>query len=113
MRIGDFQEMYYELMNKLKNNCIIGNIFKKAGVILNDIRLEKLAKVLVHYSAKVKSSDFVLVSCEEVALPWMHAVVKEALLTGAHVETIITSHEISNIRLVYSSEEQLVQENIC
>jgi len=100
-----------KLMNKLKNNCIIGNIFKKAGVILNDIRLEKLAKVLVHYSAKVKSSDFVLVSCEEVALPWMHAVVKEALLTGAHVETIITSHEVSNIRLVYSSKEQLMQEN--
>jgi aminopeptidase len=71
-----------------------------------------LAKLLVHYSARVKKGDFVLVSCEDAALPWMSEVVKEALIAGAHVETIITSHEVSNMRLKYSSEEQLVQENL-
>jgi len=78
---------------------------------LRDHRLNKLAKLLVHYSAKVKPGDFVLVSCEEVALPWMHEVVREALIAGAHVETIITSQEVNSLRLRHSSEEQLVQEN--
>lgn len=93
--------------------CIrnIDKINWKAGDNLRDHRLNKLAKLLVHYSAKVKPGDFVLVSCEEVALPWMHEVVREALIAGAHVETIITSQEVNSLRLRHSSEEQLVQEN--
>jgi aminopeptidase len=98
-------------LKKLKSNRGIDKISMKAGDNLRDQRLNKLAKLLVHYSAKVKPADFVLVSCEEAALPWMHEVVKEALLAGAHVETIITSQEVNNLRLKHGSDEQLVQEN--
>ncbi len=77
-----------------------------------DQRLNKLAKLLVNYSTKVKPGDFVFVSCDEVARPWMVEVVKEAVKAGAHVETVLTSQEVSEIKLKYSSEEQLLQENL-
>lgn len=76
-----------------------------------DIRLNKLAKLLVNYSAKVKSGDFVLVSCEDVAEPWMAEIVKEAIKAGAHVETILESHTVKENKLKYSSPDQLKQEN--
>lgn len=76
-----------------------------------DIRLNKLAKLLVNYSAKVKPGDFVLVSCEDVAEPWMAEIVKEAIKAGAHVETILESHTVKENKLKYSSPEQLKQEN--
>lgn len=77
-----------------------------------DQRLNKLAKLLVNYSTKVKPGDFVFVSCDEVARPWMVEVVKEAVKAGAHVETVLTSQEVSEIKLKYSSEKQLLQENL-
>lgn len=77
---------------------------------MGDVRLKKLAKLLVNYSAKVKPEDFVLVSCEDVAEPWMVEVVKEALNAGAHVETILDSHSVKEAHLKYSSPEQLKQE---
>lgn len=76
-----------------------------------DIRLNKLSKLLVNYSAKVKPGDFVLVSCEDVAEPWMSEIVKEVLKAGAHVETILESHTVKENKLKYSSPEQLKQEN--
>jgi len=78
---------------------------------LGDIRLSRLAKLLVNYSAEVKATDFVLVSCEDVAEPWMQEVVKEAILAGAHVETLLSSLPVKDIKLKYSSEQQLTQEN--
>ena len=77
-----------------------------------DQRLNKLAKLLVNYSTQIKPGDFVFVSCDEVASPWMIEVVKEALKAGAHVETALSSQEVSEIKLKYSSQEQLLEENI-
>lgn len=84
---------------------------KKEGGVLKDIRLNKLAKLLVNYSARVKPSDFVLVSGECVVEPWIQEVVKEAILTGAHVETIISSQQVNDVKLKYSDKEQLIQDN--
>ena len=78
---------------------------------MKDIRLNKLAKLLVNYSAKVQKGDFVFVMCDEVATPWAKEVVKEAVLSGAHVETLISSGEIGEIKLKYSNEEQLKESN--
>ncbi len=76
-----------------------------------DQRLNKLAKLLVNYSTKIKKGDFVFVSCDEVATPWMVEVVKEVVKAGAYVETLLSSQEVSEIKLKYSSEEQLLQED--
>jgi len=78
---------------------------------MKDIRLNKLAKLLVNYSAAVKKGDFVLVSADEVCTPWVAEVVKEAILAGAHVETLLFSQEIDEIKLKYSTEEQLKESN--
>lgn len=77
-----------------------------------DQRLNKLAKLLVNYSTQVKPGDFVFVSCDEVASPWMVEVVKEVIKAGARVETLLSSQEVSEIKLKYSSEEQLLEENV-
>ena len=76
-----------------------------------DERLNKLAKLLVNYSTEIKPGDFVYISSDEVATPWMVEVVKEAIKAGAHVETVLSSQEISEAKLKYSSEEQLLEEN--
>ncbi|MGV8981123.1 aminopeptidase [Clostridium sp.] len=77
-----------------------------------DQRLNKLAKLLVNYSTQVKPGDSVFISCDEVATPWMVEVVKEAVKAGALVETSLSSQEVSEIKLKYSSKEQLLSENI-
>ena len=64
-----------------------------------DQRLNKLAKLLVNYSTKVKPGDFVFVSCDEIATPWMVEIVKEVVKAGAHVETVLTSQEVSEIKI--------------
>ncbi len=78
---------------------------------MKDIRLNKLAKLLVNYSTAVKKGDFVLVSADEVCTPWVAEVVKEAILAGAHVETLLFSQEIDEVKLKYSTEEQLKESN--
>lgn len=75
-----------------------------------DMRLEKLAELLVNYSTEVKKGDFVLVGCEDISEPWMKEVVKEAVKAGAHVETMLESHEVKNIKLRYCTDEQLQEE---
>lgn len=77
-----------------------------------DSRLNKLAKLLVNYSTEIKKGDFVLVQGDAVCIPWMKEVVKEALKAGGHVETLIDSEEVSNIKLKYASKEQLEEEKL-
>jgi len=79
---------------------------------MKDTRLNKLAKLLVNYSTEVKKGDFVYVSCEEVATPWMVEVVSEAIKAGGHVEYHLTSGEVSEARLKYATEEQLKENNL-
>ena len=76
-----------------------------------DPRLSKLAQVLVHYSAKVKPGDFVLVEAEDVAVEWITAVAEEAIKAGAHVEVLVDIPEIKEKLLKVGTEEQLIHEN--
>jgi len=78
---------------------------------MTDIRLNKLAKLLVNYSTVVKDGDFVLVTGEDVTIPWVVEVVKEAVKAGAHVETMINSLQINEMKLKYGSSKQLNEEN--
>lgn len=76
-----------------------------------DPRLNKLAQLLVNYSTKVKPGEYVFVSSDEAALPWMQEVVKEAVKAGAHVEYHMGSEDIRETILKHSSEEQLKMED--
>lgn len=77
-----------------------------------DQRLNKLAKLLIDYSAEVKEGDIVYVCADEVATPWVIDVVKEATKKGAHVEYTLESDEIKEIQLKYGSEKQLKSGNM-
>lgn len=78
---------------------------------MKDDRLNKLAKLLVNYSTEIKKGDFVYISCDEVATPWMVEVTKEAIKAGAHVETRLSAEEVSEAILKCSSDEQLKEEH--
>ena len=78
---------------------------------MTDARLSKLAKLLVNYSTEVKKGDFVLVTGEDVAIDWMKEVVKEAVLAGGHVETLINSPMVGEMKIKNATAEQLQEEN--
>ncbi|HCW03267.1 MAG TPA: hypothetical protein DGK91_01250 [Clostridium sp.] len=77
---------------------------------MSDVRLDKLADILVNYSAQVKAGDFVYIECSEAALPWMKAVAREAVKAGGHVEYHLTSADVEETLIKYASEEQLKEE---
>lgn len=76
---------------------------------MGDIRLNKLANLLVNYSTKVKKGDFVFISCNDVAKPWVVEVAKEAIRAGAHVEYSLDSEDVNETILKNSNEEQLLE----
>lgn len=76
---------------------------------MGDIRLNKLANLLVNYSTKVKKGDFVFISCNDVAKPWVVEVAKEAIKAGAHVEYSLDSEDVNETILKNSNEEQLLE----
>lgn len=78
---------------------------------MKDIRLNKLAKLLVNYSTGVKKGDFVFVRCDEVATPWAIEVVSEATKAGGHVEYFLDSDDIKEARMKAGTEEQLKEDN--
>ena len=77
---------------------------------MSDERLQKLAEVLVNYSAGVKPGDFVLIQAEEVALEWIEAVAAAAIKAKAHVETLVDLPRIKELQLKYGDETQLLHE---
>lgn len=77
-----------------------------------DPRLTKLARLIVRYSARVKPGDFVVVQGEDITIPWIREVAKEAISAGAHVETIVDLPEIKESLLKSGSEAQLIHERL-
>lgn len=77
---------------------------------MKDTRLNKLAKVLVNYSTKVKPGDFVFISGDIATEPWVVEVAKEAVRAGAHVETSMSSQNVTEAILKNATDEQLMQE---
>lgn len=76
-----------------------------------DKRLNKLAKVLVNYSLRLKKGDFFLIDSHTVSEPLVKEVFKEALLVGANpIITPLNAHpyeECNEILLKYGSDEQI------
>jgi len=72
-----------------------------------DIRLLRMARVLVHYSLGIKKGDRLSIRTEPVAAPLVREIVREALHAGAFPETIIALPGIAQIRFQQASDEQL------
>ncbi len=78
---------------------------------MKDIRLEKLADLLVNYSVKVKKGDSVFIVCDEAATPFMIEATKSAIKAGGFVETILNSQEVLEAKLKYGTHEQIEKNN--
>ncbi|MBI5971334.1 MAG: aminopeptidase [Deltaproteobacteria bacterium] len=75
---------------------------------MSDPRVEKLAKILVRHSARVKKGDRVLISASsELAKPLVLEVYKEVMKAGAHPTASIAFEETSNIFYDYANDDQI------
>ncbi|MBU8934296.1 MAG: aminopeptidase [candidate division Zixibacteria bacterium] len=72
-----------------------------------DSRIDKLAKLLIHYSLKVKKGQLVKIQGEYSALPLINAAFKEAVAVGAQPFTKIIVPENEEVFLKSASDKQL------
>ena len=79
---------------------------------MSDPRLNKLAHLLVHYSAEVKPGDFVVIQGNDITIPWIAEVAKEAIKAGAYVETFVDIPEVTESLLKLGTDDQLLHEKV-
>lgn len=75
---------------------------------MHDIRIERWAHTLVHYSLYVKPKDVVAIHATPVAAPLVEAVYREVLRTGAYPLPQIELEQLEEILLREGSDEQLM-----
>lgn len=74
---------------------------------MRDLRLDKMASVIVHYSLSVKAGDLVLMTGEEGSLPLLEALYEELIKAGAHVKTNLIPAGWDELFFRHASEAQL------
>lgn len=78
---------------------------------MTDVRIKKLADVLVNYSTRVKPGDWVHVEAEVPGLPLAVEIVAAVVRAGGKVTYNLSSQSILQAFLENASEEQLAQGN--
>lgn len=74
-----------------------------------DIRLQRLARLLVTYSLEIKAGDRLAILATPTAAPLIREVYREALRAGALPQTIVSLPGLDEIRLREGSDEQIRQ----
>jgi aminopeptidase len=74
---------------------------------MQDIRLEKLADLLVNYSVKVRKGDKVAIAGENIATPLINALYARVLQAGGHPLLAPRSTDAMEILYKYGSKEQI------
>src|SRR5579884_2488324 len=72
-----------------------------------DIRLQRMARVLVNYSLGIKKGDRLVINAEPQAIPLVREATREALRAGAFPELLIGVPGMQEILLKEGSDEQL------
>lgn len=72
-----------------------------------DPRVQKLAKVLIHYSLAVKPGEYLLIRGPVASSPLVTEAYREAISAGAHVYTDLFLPELSEIRYKQGADEQI------
>src|SRR2546428_1424493 len=72
-----------------------------------DPRIEKLARVLVHYSLQIRRSDFFRIAGPSLATPLIRAAYAEALAAGANPHRRGSLEGVEEIFYRQASDEQL------
>ena len=74
---------------------------------MTDPRIEKLARVLVHYSLGVKKGQLARIAGPAIAAPHIVAAYRETLLAGAHPEVRISVDGLEETFFKHASDEQI------
>ncbi|MEO8970516.1 MAG: aminopeptidase [Ktedonobacteraceae bacterium] len=74
---------------------------------MSDIRIQRMAQVLVQYSLGIKKGDRFAIQTGPIAAPLVREVVREALHAGAYPETFVRLPGVREIMLKEGSDEQL------
>jgi aminopeptidase len=72
-----------------------------------DLRIEKLAELLVNYSVAVKPGDKVAIQGESLAEPLLKAIYTKVLQAGGNPYTLATPSGLNEIFYRYASDDQL------
>jgi aminopeptidase len=80
---------------------------------MNDPRVDRMANVLVHHSARIQPGDRVLLEAEPPAEPLVRALFREILLAGGHPHLLVslagqtTMTGVDDVFLEHAKDEQL------
>jgi aminopeptidase len=74
---------------------------------VRDPRLDKLADVLVRYSAAIRPGDLVCIQSEAIAMPLIEATAEAVLKAGGNPFWVPRSEALTEAVLTHGSEEQL------
>jgi aminopeptidase len=74
---------------------------------MSDPRLDKLAKILVHYSLKIRPRDLFRIAGPSLAMPLLRAIYDEALTAGAYPYVRISGEGLEELFYRKASDDQL------
>jgi len=78
---------------------------------MKDIRQERMAKVLVNYSLKIKKGDLLLIQGKYLSMPLIKEVYREALIAGGNPVVKVVPDGLEGIFYEFASDEQIMFEN--
>ena len=79
--------------------------------MMQDIRIERWAHTLVHYSLYIKAGETVAIHATPLAAPLVEAVYREILRVGAHPLPLIDLESLEEILLREGNEQQLTKKS--
>src|SRR5436305_10514483 len=91
---------------------LLYSIARRTKEIMQDIRIERWARTLVHYSLYIKAGDTVAIHATPLAAPLVEAVYRELLSVGAHPLPFIELESLEEILLREGNEQQLTKKSI-
>lgn len=74
---------------------------------MHDPRLNRLARLLVHYSLEIQPGHEVFISCSDIAKPLLQECFSEILKAGGHPSSQISIEGLANIFFDEADEKQL------
>jgi aminopeptidase len=78
---------------------------------MQDIRIERWAHTLVHYSLYIKAGETVAIHATPLAAPLIEAVYREVLRVGAHPIALINLEQLEEILLQEGNDQQLTKKS--
>ena len=91
-----------------KQKVTLPQISLESVIIMQDIRLERWAHTLVHYSLYLKPGETLAIRTTPLAAPLVEEVYREALRIGAYPLVLLDLESLDEILLKEGNERQLV-----